>query len=567
MDNKKRSLRKDKTKNSMHKKTILLLLILSLTFTLSATATPPIGESEKPTPSTLISIDFQDAQLKDVLKILSQQSGLNFIATEQVKDKMVTLYLDKVSVQDALDGIVTINNLTYEQAPGSDIFIVRKPTPAAVEITTRIFRLNYAPVSIPEDEEEEGEEVVSYIPTGEEEETGGATEGDIVVLVRQMLTVEVTENEMGVVTTEYLGSIAIDTRTNSLIVTDTPDKLKIIERIIAQLDVPVPQVMIEVEVIETSLSTLENLGFEWGTSGRMFSITPAASDLIFPFHHISKNNWLGWPGSAGAVDTKVVDDYKGIYPGTLGTDSLRLTLDLLVTEQKVKILARPKILTLNNVTARIDVNSNDALEVKTVFETTQFDTKEIPEVLRPDPAERPGVSLSVTPTINEDRFITMVIEPKLITKRLSDVSTADYIIYDLGFRTASTTVMVNDGETVIIGGLITKAEDHTIRKVPFFGSLPLVGNLFKHKDTDDEDVEIVFFITPYIVEKGPVFSRAFSDQSDLSQPVPQGDVGPSQLLSESDEIEELGDTELKELNQKIKKELEIQQAIEKFLVE
>ncbi len=565
MDNKKRGLMKDKTKNSVHKKAILVLVILSLSFTLSAMATPPIGESEKPTPSTLISIDFQDAQLKDVLKILSQQSGLNFIATEQVKGKRVTLYLDKVLVQDALNSIVAINNLTYDQAPGSDIFIVKEPIPVTVEMVTRVFRLNYAPVCILE-EEEEGGGVASTTGT-EEEETEGVPEGDIVILIRQMLTFEVSETEMGLRMTRYLGSLAIDTRTNSIIVTDTPDKLKIIEEIIAKLDVPVPQVMIEVEVIETSLQTLEDLGFEWGTSGEIFSLTPAASDLIFPFHHISKNNWLGWPGSAGAVSTKVVKDYEGIYPGTLGTDSLRLTLDLLVTEKKVKILARPKILTLNNVTAEINVNSNAALEVKTIFEVTTQETRQIPEVLRPLKSERPGVSLSVTPTINEDRFVTMVIEPKLITKTLSDVSTDDYIIYDLGFRTAKTTVMVNDGETVIIGGLITKSEDHTLKKTPFLGDLPIVGNLFRHKDTDDEDIEIVFFITPYIVEKGPAFSRSFSDQSDLSRSVLQGDAGSPQLLSESGEIEEQGDVELKELTKEIKKELAIQQAIEKFSVE
>ena len=566
-------MEKSKMKTVIFKRTFPVLVILGLFFSLSAAAVPPTQDQEKRAAPIFISVDFQDAQLKDVLKILSQQSGLNFIATEQVKGKRITLYLNKVSVQDALDSIVEINNLTYEQAPGSDIFIVKKPIPptpptaAEMELITRIFRLNYAPVCIPEEEEEDEESTGEYSTGEEEEETGGALEGDIVVLIRQMLTSKVTENEMGVVTTQYLGSIAIDSRTNSIVVTDTPDKLKIIEGIIVKLDVPVPQVMIEVEVIETSLQTLEDLGFQWGTNGEIFSFSPAASDLIFPFHHISKNNWLGWPGSAGAVDTKVVEDYKGIYPGTLGTDSLKVTLDLLVTEQKVKILARPKILTLNNVTAQINVNANDALEVKTIFETTQYDSKEIPEVLRPEKTERPGVSLSVTPTINEDRFITMVIEPKLISKTLSDVSTDDYVIYDLGFRTAKTTVMVNDGETVIIGGLITKAEDHTIKKTPFLGDLPIVGNLFRHKDTNDEDVEIVFFITPYIVEKGPAFSRSFSDQSDLSRSVLQGDVGPPQLLSESAEIEGQGDVELKELTGEIKKELEIQQAIEKFSVE
>ena len=274
---------------------------------------------------------------------------------------MVTLYLDKVSVQDALDSIVSANDLTYEQAPGSDIFIVKEPVPALVETITRVFRLDYAPVCLVEQEsgsEEESEE------SSAGKESKGAAQGDIVSLVRQMLTKEVTESEQGQTTTQYIGSIALDARTNSIIVTDTPAKLKIIEEIIAKLDVPMPQVMIEVEVIETSLNTLEELGLEWGDSGEIFAINLASADLIFPFQHIYKDSLIGWPANSTAGDTRVVEGYKGVYPGKLDSAGLKVALDLLVTEKKVKILARPKILTLNNVTAEININSNAAIQVK-----------------------------------------------------------------------------------------------------------------------------------------------------------------------------------------------------------
>ena len=557
-------------RNIIFKKSIPFLVVLGLFFTLSATAAPPAQDEEKRAAPIFISADFQDAKLKNVLKILSQQSGLNFIASEAVKAKRVTLYLDNVSVQDTLDSIINANGLTYEQAPGSDIFIVKEPALVLVETITRVFRLDYAPVYPVEQGSESEEESEEYYSV---EESEGAAEGDIVSLVRQLLTKEVTGSETGETTTQYLGSVAIDARTNSIIVTDTPAKLKIIEETIAKLDVPVPQVMIEVEVIETSLNTLEELGLEWGDSGEIFAINLASADLIFPFQHIYKDSLIGWPANSAAGDSMVVEGYKGVYPGKLDNAGLRVALDLLVTEKKVKILARPKILALNNVTAEININSNDAIQI--TREWIQRGTGEWSEEITPERApkdERPGVTLIVTPTINQDNVIKMVIEPKVISKVISDMSTDASPIYDLHFRTAKTTVMVNDGETVIIGGLISKVKEHTLKKTPFLGDIPILGNFFRHKDTNDEDVEIVFFITPYIVNRGAVFSRSFSDsdQSGLSGSASGGAgelenaSGLPQSPSESGEIEKGGNAKLKKLTGDIKKELEIQQAIEKF---
>ncbi|OQX54126.1 MAG: hypothetical protein B5M48_01515, partial [Candidatus Omnitrophica bacterium 4484_213] len=176
-----------------------------------------------------ISMDFQDADMKDVLKIFSQQSGLNFIAGEKIKDSKITLYLDKVSVEDALNTILRGNNLTYEQAEDSDIFIVKQTSEPEIETITKVFTLDYAQVEGGGDDDDEGHDMQ-----------------------------EVINN----ILTEH-GKIICYGRTNSLIVTDIPANFARIEKTIKEIDAPTPQVMIEAEILETVAGLTDKLGIDW----------------------------------------------------------------------------------------------------------------------------------------------------------------------------------------------------------------------------------------------------------------------------------------------------------------
>ncbi len=420
-------------------------------------ASPQAGETPDAPP--LISIDFQDADLKDVLKVFSRQAGLNFIASENIQDRKVTLYLDKVSVEDALSTIMSANNLTYEQQKDSKIFVVKEWARPKIETITKVFPLQYARVK--------GYELAST-----EEQGKGSKQVGIKEVVEKILT-------------EY-GKVIEDSRTNSLIIIDVPSQFPKIEQAIAELDIKLPQVMIEAEVVETSVTAIDKLGIEWGgTYGELITAKGAARSATFPF---TKPQEMGKVGPAG--------DISGLYMGYVSANNLGGTLAMLKRDIDTKILARPRILTLNNETAEIKITADTAvasMSTTTSAEGTATTTIEAERV-------ETGVSLWVTPQINRQDEITMAIEPSVISVEASEFFPGTFV--DPQTRSAKTMVTVSDGETVIIGGLIRTDDSKMMRKVPFLGNIPLLGSIFRKKDDEVSDKELIIFITPHLVKEG-----------------------------------------------------------------
>jgi len=408
-----------------------------------------------PSPGRLISMDFKDANLKTVLKVFSQQSGLNFVASQNVKDRTVTIFFDNVAVEDALSHIINANNLVYEQEPGSKIFIVKESGKPELETITKIYELKYT----------------QLISSSTKE--GVDMEAEIISVMEGV----VSEN----------GKVIADKRSNSLIVTDVPSQFVIIENVLSNLDVRTPQVMIEVEMIETTTTIADKLGVMWGASGTLAEYSGPATSTIWPLRGTFGKN----EGGEGITTV-----------GNFSLTSMQATLKAILSDKDTRILARPRVLTLNSETAEININSNDAIQTSTEYTYPETGpTTSTTEFTRADEDERPGISLKVTPTISKDGFITMTIEPKLITKTLSDLSTNSDTIYDLHFRTAMVKVMVSDGETVVIGGLISRDKEELTNKVPFLGDIPFLGAMFRYKTTDEVDKELLIFITPHIVKE------------------------------------------------------------------
>ncbi len=415
--------------------------------------------SERQIISPAISMDFQDADLKDVLKVFSQQAGLNFIASENIKDRKLTLYLDAVSVQDALNTIMSANNLTYEQQKDSKIFVVKEWGKPDVETITRIFPLQYARVK-------------GYELTTEGEEAKKSEEIGIKEVIGQLLT-------------EY-GRVIEDSRTNSLIVSDVPSQFTKIEKAIKELDVRLPQVMIEAEIIEASLDTIDKLGIIWGTSGEgeLASAYGASQSLRFPFTKDSGNPRIG-PGG----------DVSGLYMGYVSAMNLGGILAMLNKDTDTRILARPKILTLNNETAEIKITADTAIGSLTVTTSQEGLGESTVSAER----VKTGVALKVIPQINREGLITMTVEPSVTNTKWSEYFSGTFV--DPQTRTAKTTVTIRDGETIIIGGLIDTEDSKSLRKVPFLGDIPLIGNVFRKKDNKKKDKELIIFITPHLIKE------------------------------------------------------------------
>ncbi len=408
----------------------------------------------KLSPEKRISLDFKDASLKDVLKAFSMQSGLNFIAGEKIKDKKVTLYMENVSVGDALDTILKSSHLTYEQSPGTNILMVKQMNVPAVETVTRIYQLNYA-----------DPDMIKTLFEG----------------MGQAKQVEETTPEGAKTTTSFIqgvlseyGKVASDKRTNSLIVSDIPTQFPMIEETITRLDEPAPQVMIEAEILEVDTVYLEQIGVNFGEDGFLtFTGKGAVKNTQFPFYDLDTSG----EGTSG----------------TLSVGTLTAILNLLKRDTKTKILARPRILTLNNQTAEINITANTAVASITTESTNIQNTINTS-------AERieTGVKLVVTPVINKDGYVTITVAPEVTEPKDSIFFPGTYV--DPHTRSAKTTIRVRDGDTLVMGGLIKHDDEVKKRKIPVLGDIPFLGRPFRWNYELKEDKELIIFITPHIIK-------------------------------------------------------------------
>jgi len=444
-----------------------------------------VSELLPPNLEPTISMDFKDADLKDILKLFSIQSGLNFIASEAVQDRRITLYLDRVAIREAMDKIFKANNLSYELDEEAGIFMVKDWGKPQIETITKVFYLRYATVSTSSFKEGMSKQVAVTAAAGiatEGTATGGTATGGTTGKWA-------VEDDTGItkavkkILSEY-GSVIEDFRTNSLIVTDIPSRMPIIAQVIASLDVSVPQVMLEVEILDVSKNTVDNLGFE-------FADNPFT--LILPGGFVRR----GAKFYIGAASDR--NQEGGV---TLGKTYAHL-LDFLSTQTDTKYLARPRILTLNNETAEISITKDEVVG----YDETRENDEGVETVTRVYirstdlklTPEGTGVFLRVTPQINPDTDeITLVINPKSSITSPSELSATQS---DAEVRSTKSIIKLRDGETVIMGGLIHTDKTVIVKKIPILGDIPLIRMLFRHKDqTRDIERELLVFITPHILK-------------------------------------------------------------------
>jgi len=473
----------------------LFLIITVATFLMFAFFIPRLNAQGAPPPAgaePVISMDFKDADLKDILKVFSMQSGLNFIASEAVQERKVTLYLDKVPLTEAMDKIFSANNLSYELDKGANIFVVKEWGKMETETITKVFYLKNASVSTSSLRADllKGETGLSsssssiggsMLMAGSTGSSGGGKwkideESGITSAVKKLLSVS--------------GSVMEDFRTNSLIVTDTPAKMKVIAQVIASLDVAVPQVMLEVEMLDVSKDVVDKIGFKFGDTPFTAILTGATADSGFPY--------ASW--------TKLIRPNDGQLSINPSGSTYQMQLDFIRTQTDTKYLARPKLLTLNNETAEISITKDEIVgREDTINDTSSGTTTTYVFKRSTDLAltkEGTGIFLRVTPQINVDtNEITMVVNPKSSVTSISDLSVTGNQQSDVEVRSTRSIVKVKDGETVILGGLIHQDKTIEMKKLPILGDIPFIGMFFRHKNqTVGLEREIIVFITPRIVK-------------------------------------------------------------------
>ncbi len=413
----------------------------------------------------LVSLDFKDADLKDVLKVFSQQSGLNFIAAKEIEDSKITLYMNEVLVEDALKTLLEANNLGLAQSPGSNIIIVKGIPVRAVETVTRVYKIRYYHGNSTPGKFVFGKSTSGEESSGDKGKGGGGW--------KQILTPLLSK--YGVIV-NY---------SNLLIITDIASSFKLVDQVISEVDRPIPEVMIEVELIETTADFLKDIGVKWTKEMARYSGPSAATPFPFtPWE--DKHNF-------GPTTTLTLPATGDFSYGLISSSALSWIIEMLQTDTNTKFLSKPRILVQDREWAEIKITANQVVSVRTIVDenNTTYEVERL-EV---------GTILRLIPMINqEEGFISMLLEPSIsrpVDSAFTDDKGTNFI--DPQERSMRTVVMARDKETIAIGGFITTVDEETKTKVPWLGDIPLFGALFRHNSSNRIDKELLIFITPKLV--------------------------------------------------------------------
>ena len=469
-----------------------------------------------------VSIRVSNVPISAFLNSITTQAQINFIMSEEFASKKVTASLTKVTVREALDTLLRVHGLTYQRIGKSDSYVVTKRSNDAPDTITKIYTLSYislqaigSPSSelsniMPQDVSTTGSSLGSSSTSSSTDtssvpgtSTGGGDAysgtAEIIGIVKSMLS--------------PVGRIAVDPRTNKLIITDVAEVFPQIENILAELDIKPPQILIEAQIVEVSKTSGLTLGFEYGGadgtlvsfSGPKREITSefmrgyskdgttklSGWDWIFPSNAELNDNGSGSGGSGGGSGSSSSSSEGESEGGVLDFSAFQIVLKTLLTRGEAKYLGKPKVVTLNNKTATITTSTDATVG----FTQSQSGGGDNTLTVAGAERKRVGLTLQVTPQVNREGYVTLYVQPSY-----SDLVSSGFDnTKDTTTRAASTLVRVKNGQTVVIGGLLTSRETDQTRKVPLLGDIPVLGWLFTSRSKSKTTTDLVIFITPTIL--------------------------------------------------------------------
>jgi len=437
---------------------VVLFLVMAVGTFLAANGMDPM--QVKDTESGNISVEFKDADIQDVFRVLALKGNVSIVSDPDVKG-LVTVQITDVPWEKVLDVICRTYGYAYERE-GNIIRVTTLDKQGQENLVTEVFALNYAKAE------------------------------NVAAAVAEMRSDR--------------GKIKFDSRANLVIVTDIPTNIYKIGQVIERLDSMTPQVTIEAKIIETALTNSEDLGIKWNAS---YTATMASRPTTFP-----------WPASG------VGDAYNSYMPlgdkidsfpsltkpsmplgtsddfsfGILDGSSFSVLLEAIASRGKTKVLSNPRITTLDNEPAEIHVGTDWPIanysynEDQDRFVISGWEYKSY------------GILLQVTPTINQNGYVTLKLHPEISDKQ-EEIEFQGARVPVLSTQTADATVMIKDGDTLVIGGLIKNKTVDTKTKVPLLGDLPIIGALFTHSAQEETRNDLLIFITPHVVRDAKLTKR------------------------------------------------------------
>jgi len=473
---------------------------------------PPARRSQ----NKLISMDFKDADIHNLLRILAEFSGVNIVAGEDVKGK-VTVRLNNVPWDQALDAVVKGAGMAYvregnivrvgkleslskeaqeqiklDQAEEESKFRqeqrrieidrMRQQAKEEAPLQEEIIRLKYAHVGVRK------VEIISFFKdTVREQDQKGIEESVKPLLTRR-------------------GGVIIDERTNSLIVRDVPDNLDRIKRFIDTVDKPVRTIQIDARIVEINRDEAVALGIQWG--GVLTPQTGRNAPVV-----TTRGNT--GPGGTSVVDvlpTLPVGAATGLAVGVIASNfALDAALRALEDRGKANIVSRPSVVTLENQPATVSSGE----QVPTITSTrgqggeqVSISFKDVTTRIQVIPRTIPGNKIALTIGIKKEDLVEIIREPGIVAPRTST-------------RSGITSLVIDNGQTAVIGGLQVENRNERERGVPFLSRIPVLGWIFKNHTDDSSVKELMIFVTARILETPPkaAMAPASGGTAPVQQPV------------------------------------------------
>jgi general secretion pathway protein D len=382
-----------------------------------------------------VTLQFREANTKMVFEALARQTGINFIFDKDVRaDSKTTLFVQNVPIEQAIDLILGQNQLARQILSENMVLIYPNTAQKQKEYQDQIVKVFYLTNAAPKDAES---------------------------MLKTVLNAK---------------TLYVDERTKMITMRDTPESIRMAEKLVASIDLPEAEVMLEVEVLEIDRSRLQQLGIKYPDTA-----TIAATSLS---------------GGSGLV----LSDIGKQNSDSLTITPLSVTIDAMKQKGVSNLLASPRIRARNKEKARILIGAREPVLTNSVTPTSSGTQVVTGTVQYLDV----GLTLEVEPTIylDSDVAIKVNLEVSSILKAVVN-PVSGTTAYEIGTRNASTLLQLKDGETQILAGLIQDLDSHSSAEIPGLGDIPVIGRLFGSRHSDTEKTEIVLSITPRIVRSQP----------------------------------------------------------------
>ena len=473
----------------------------------AAAAENPADEKQQFTGERL-TLNFQDIETRSVLQLLADASGQNIVVSDTVQGS-VTLRLQNVPWDQALDIVLRTKGLDKRQdgnviivAPAEELasrekatLAARKDIQALEPLRTEYLQINYAKAADIAILLRGGTAGTGAAGTasGSTPASGGGGTGRNSVLSER-------------------GSVSVDGRTNTLLLQDTAERLADVRRLVASLDVPVKQVQIEARVVIVSNDFERDLGARFGLTGTHSngttglietSGTAAATDqgVTSAITNLTSSNGtsvypISLPNGSSAVNRynvnlPVATPAGSIALGILGADYLvDLELSAAQTENRATVISSPKVITANQQEATIKQGTEIPYQQSASSGATSIQFKDAVLSLRVKPLITPDNRIILDLTVSDDSVGTVV------------VASGGVNVPSIDTRSIETQVLLNDGQTVVLGGILATTHRDAQTKVPWLGDVPILGTLFKTTTNVNDKDELLIFVTPKILHEG-----------------------------------------------------------------